>query len=129
MSENWENTGSQILFFGYGLTQFSPKEKVATREAFLGVWGREGGGVPRVPRGVHMSLFHLQFAVAVSTYVYLACHHFICHMLLFQAHIAFQNSALNRAPLGTTFFLRLLMPSYLHRQFKVLAIKNFLSHQ
>ena len=103
----------------------SPKEKVATREAFLG-FGEGGGGVPR---GVHMSLFHLQFAVAVSTYLYLVCHHFICHMLLFQAHITFQNSALNRASLGTTFFLRQLMPSYLYCQFKVLAIKNFLLHQ
>ena len=103
----------------------SPKENVATREAFLGVWGGGGG----VPRGVHMSLFHLQFAVAVSTYLYLVCHHFICHMLLFQAHITFQNSALNRASLGTTFFLRQLMPSYLYCQFKVLAIKNFLLHQ
>lgn len=65
MSENWENTGSRILFFGYGLNQFSPKEKVATGEAFLGVWGG-GGGTKRgtyvaMPFAIRRRSFNLSF--------------------------------------------------------------------
>ena len=86
MSENWENTGSRILFFGYGLNQFSPREKVATREAFLGVGGGGGGSTKSTKRGTYVAIpfailhrsfnlflsclspFHLSYVAVSSSY-------------------------------------------------------------